>query len=149
LRQAESAQHTSQRHPVSHHEEIVIMNASRLVDPSAPKPAAHADLQEAIRRRAEEIYIRNGRIPGRDAENWAQAEKEILTEAVSSDRRAVVVRVKGVQYLGEYDAASADGYTPGEFAKGEPVPVRFDGDKMFVKRPNGKELETTIVKALG
>lgn len=114
------------------------------------RPAAHADLHEAIRRRAEEIYIRNGKIPGRDLENWAQAEKEIMSEAASPARRtAVVVRVNGVQYLGEYDPALSDGYTPGEFAKGAPVPVRFDGDKMFVKRPNGKELETTIVKTLG
>lgn len=125
------------------------MNTSRFVDPSAPKPAAHADLHEAIRRRAEEIYIRNGRVPGHDLENWAQAEKEIMSEAVGSGRTAVVVKVNGVQYLGEYDPALCDGYTPGELAKGEPVPVRFDGDKMFVKRPNGKELETRIVKTLG
>jgi hypothetical protein len=126
------------------------MKTSRPVAPSAPKPATHSDLHEAIRRRAEEIYIRNGRVPGRDLENWAQAEKEIMSEAASSARRtAVVVKVNGVQYLGEYDAASADGYTPGELAKGEPVPVRFDGDKMFVKRPNGKELETKIVKRIG
>jgi len=29
------------------------------------------------------------------------------------------------------------------------VPVRFHGDKMFVKRPNGKILETTIVNKIG
>ena len=42
-----------------------------------PWPAPAPDQHEAIRRRAEEIYIRNGRIPGRDVENWAQAEQEI------------------------------------------------------------------------
>jgi hypothetical protein len=36
-----------------------------------------------------------------------------------------------------------------EFGKGKVVPVRFAGNKMFVKRPNGKELETTIVKKIG
>lgn len=41
-----------------------------------PWPTTPVDRQEAIRRRAEEIYIRNGRIPGRDNENWAQAEQE-------------------------------------------------------------------------
>ena len=41
---------------------------------------APTDLQEAIRRRAEEIYIRNGKIPGHDLENWAQAEHEIMRE---------------------------------------------------------------------
>jgi len=111
-----------------------------------PRSSADSDLQEAIRRRAEQIYIRNGRIPGRDLDNWAQAEKEILGE---SRRTAVVVTVNGVKYVGEYDPASSGGYTPGEFRAGARVPVRFDGDKMFVKRRNGKELETTIVKKLG
>ena len=45
----------------------------------------------------------------------------------------------------EVAKAAADGYTPGEFAPGDPIPVRLEGDKMYVKRPNGKELETTIV----
>jgi len=114
-----------------------------------PKPA---DQDDAIRRRAEEIYLRSERIAGRDLENWAQAEKEILAEAAEraaaqpSHRAAIVVTVNGVKYVGEYDPASCDGYTPGEFAKGTPVPVRFDGDKMIVSRPNGKELEARIVK---
>ena len=60
-----------------------------------------------------------------------------------------MVTVNGVKYVGEYDPALSDGYAPGEFAKGTPVPVRFDGDKMFVTRPNGKELEARIVKAMG
>jgi len=116
-----------------------------------PQPSAPAGLQEAIRRRAEEIYVRNGRIPGRDLENWAQAEREVLNESAAfpARRTAVVVTVNGVKYVGEYDPASSGGYTPGEFGAGARVPVRFDGDKMFVKRPNGKELETTIVKKLG
>lgn len=127
-------------------------------DPQTPSawPTPSLDQHEAIRRRAEEIYIRSGRIPGRDLENWAQAEQEILQEsaqlqaAVNPARRtAIVVKVNGVQYVGEYTADSCDGYTPGEFAKGVPVPVRFHGDKMFVKRPNGKELETTIVNKIG
>ena len=105
------------------------------------------DLHQAIARRAEEIYIRNGRIPGRDLENWAQAESEILggLSEAAPRRTAIVVKWDGVQYVGQYDPNSSDGYTPGEFAAGSPVPVRFDGDKMFVKRPNGKQLETTII----
>ena len=117
-------------------------------DPQTPWPSPLLDQHEAIRRRAEEIYIRNGRIPGRDLENWTQAEQEIIHEVAehSVRRTAIVVKVDGVQYVGEYAIDSADGYTPGEFTKGVPVPVRFDGDKMFVRRPNGKELETRIVK---
>jgi hypothetical protein len=116
-----------------------------------PWPTAPRDLHEAIRRRAEEIYIRNGRIPGRDQENWAQAEQEIRREFADRPPRktAIVVRVDDAEYIGEYNPESCDGYVPGEFGAGASVPVRFHGDKMFVKRPNGKELETTIVKQTG
>ena len=110
-----------------------------------PGPTDH---HEAIRRRAEEIYIRNGRVPGRDLDNWAQAEREILQESAhpQTHRTAIIVKVEGTEYVGEYNPASSDGYLPGEFGPGASVPVRFHGDKMFVKRPNGKILETTIVK---
>ena len=115
-----------------------------------PWPVPTAELHEAIRLRAEEVYIRNGRIAGCDLENWAQAEHEILTESAASTRRvAVVVSVNGVQYVGEYNPQSADGYLAGEFAAGAPVPVRFDGNKMFVRRPNGRELETTVASKIG
>jgi hypothetical protein len=116
-----------------------------------PWPTGPVDPHEAIRRRAEEIYIRNGRIPGRDLQNWAQAEQEILQELAEHGprRTAIVVRVNGVEYVGQYNPESCDGYTPGELGTGAPIPVRFHGDKMFVKRPNGKELETTIVKKTG
>ena len=112
-----------------------------------PPPAQH----EAIRRRAEEIYIRNGRVPGRDLENWAQAEREIARESAQAHTRrtAIIVRVNGTEYIGEYNPVSSDGYLPGEFGPGASVPVRFQGDKMLVKRPNGKILETTIVKKSG
>ena len=96
----------------------------------------HLDLNQAIRRRAEEIYERNGKRPGRDLENWAQAESEILNE-LSSPRRSDI---------GEYNPTASDGYTPGEFRPGAPIPVRLDGDRMVVIRRNGKELETTIVQ---
>ncbi len=112
-----------------------------------PRPAPPVNQHDAIRRRAEEIYVRNGRLPGRDAENWAQAERDFRRESAERSPRktAIVVRVNGAEYIGEYNPASAEGYVPGEFGPGVSVPVRFHGDKMFVKRPNGKELETTIV----
>jgi hypothetical protein len=115
-----------------------------------PWPTVVADRHEAIRRRAEEIYIRNGRVPGRDLDNWARAEQEILREfgEQSVRKTAIIVRVNGTEYIGEYSPESCDGYVPGEFGAGTSVPVRFHGDKMFVKRPNGKELETTIVKQI-
>ncbi len=129
------------------------MKTSSSPNLSAPvTPDVAADLREAIRCRAEEIYIRNGRIPGRDVENWAQAEQEIRRETAVSEsvhRRAIVVKVNGVQYVGEYAQEAADGYLPGEFGSGASVTVRFEGDRMFVKRHNGKELETTVVRKVG
>ena len=108
------------------------------------------DLHELTRLRAEEIYVRNGRIPGRDIENWRQAEEEIRAEIDRASRRtAIIVRVNGVQYVGEYTRDAADGYSPGEFEPGAPVPVRLDGERMFVKRPNGRVLETKIVQKIG
>jgi hypothetical protein len=113
---------------------------------STPPP----DLQEAIRRRAEEIFMRTGKLPGRDLQNWAQAESEILREFSAASRRfAIVVRVNGAQYVGEYSPAASGGYHPGEFGAGAPVPVRFEGEKMFVIRANGEELETTVVNRIG
>ncbi len=107
-------------------------------------------LQEAIRRRATELFQRRGSLEGHDAENWYQAEAEILRESASNPvRRAVVVNVRGVVYTGEYDSTSADGYIPGEWKPGDPVPVRLAGDKLYLRRPNGRELQTTIVKRIG
>jgi hypothetical protein len=113
-----------------------------------PWPARPTDLPEIIRRRAGEIYVRNGSRPGHDIQNWMQAEVEILQEqaALFAHGSAVVVRVDGVQYVGEYRLNSSGDYMPGEFKHGDPVPVRFLDGKMFLKRPNGAELETHIVK---
>jgi hypothetical protein len=119
--------------------------------PAAKTPSPWpTDHHEAIRRRAEEIYIRNGRIPGRDVENWAQAEREILRESSPPPNRrtAIVVKVNGVQYVGEYDLASSDGYLPGEFGPGTAVQVRFHGNKMSIQRPDGSILETTVVQKI-
>jgi hypothetical protein len=116
------------------------------MEPPSNSPSNRLDLNRAIRRRAEEIYYRNGEIPGHDLDNWAQAESEILNELSSPRRNAIVVRIDGVSYTGEYNPTASDGYTPGEFRPGAPVPVRVDGDRMVIIRRNGKELETTIVQ---
>jgi Protein of unknown function (DUF2934) len=109
-----------------------------------------AYLQEAIRRRATELFQRGGAAEGHDAENWYQAEAEILRESAGNPaRRAVIVNVQGVVYTGEYESNSADGYIPGEWKPGDPVPVHLAGDKLYLRRPNGRELRTTIVKRIG
>jgi hypothetical protein len=116
--------------------------------PSHFKNPPADDLHEAIRRRAEEVFIRNGRVTGHDVDNWMQAEKEILQEAAANSARhpAVVINVNGIPFIGEYPTESAEGYAPGEFVAGDTVPVRFEGIYMFVQRPNGQELKTILVK---
>jgi hypothetical protein len=107
-------------------------------------------LKEAIRRRATELYVHSGAVEGRDAENWHQAEAEILREESSHPlRRAVVVNVEGVVYTGEYESHAADGYIPGEWKPGDPIAVRLTGDNLYLRRPNGRELQTTVVKRIG
>jgi hypothetical protein len=107
-------------------------------------------MQEAIRRRATELYQKGGAVEGHDTENWFQAEGEILRESATQlARRAVVVNLQGVVYTGEYDSTTAEGYTPGEWKPGDPVPVRLADDKLYLRRPNGRELQTTIVKRIG
>ena len=112
---------------------------------------SEGELREAMRLRAEEIYEKSGRVPGRDLQNWFLAEAEIRRETATCSPRkaAVVVKVEGVQYIGEYDSALAFGYTPGEFIAGDAVRVRFESGKMFVLRPNGQLLETTNVNTAG
>jgi DUF2934 family protein len=107
-------------------------------------------MQEAIRRRASEIFQRSGSMQDHDAENWYEAEAEILRESAGSPvRRAVVVNIRGVVYTGEYECTAADGYLPDEWKPGDPVPVRLAGDKLYLRRPNGRELQTTVVKRIG
>jgi len=108
------------------------------------------EMLEAIRRRATELYKQRGALEGHDNENWYQAEAEILRESAPHlVRRAVIVNVQGVVYTGEYESTSADGYTPGEWKPGDPVPIRLSGDKLYLRRPNGRELQTTVVKRIG
>jgi hypothetical protein len=107
-------------------------------------------LIDAIRRRATELYQSSGYVQGRDMDNWCQAEAEILRESgASAVRRAIVINLGGIVYTGEYDSVSAGDYTPGEWKAGDPVPVRLAGDKLYLRRPNGRELQTTIVKRIG
>lgn len=123
------------------------MKSEQLSHP--PIPVYAVDLHEAIRRRAEEIYLQSGRIPDRDVENWKQAEHEIMEQVAHRDRRAaIMVKVDGVQYVGEYHLDSSDGYVPGEIGVGASVAVRLEGDKMYVRRGNGKELVTRIVQKI-
>jgi hypothetical protein len=129
---------------------LAILNQQGGFDMARTSGNYSPQMQEAIRRRATELYHHGGAQDGHDTENWFQAEAEILRESATHlARRAVVVNVEGVVYTGEYDSTVADGYTPGEWKPGDPVPVRLAGDKLYLRRPNGRELQTTIVKRIG
>jgi len=107
-------------------------------------------VQEAIRRRATYLYEQAGAAEGHDEENWYRAEAEVLRESTLHHlRRAVVINVQGVVYTGEYECDAADGYLPGEWQPGDPVAVRIAGDRLHLRRRNGRELRTTIVKRIG
>ena len=111
--------------------------------------ARSPEVEEAIRRRAERLYEDRGRAPGHQVEDWLKAEAEVLREfelAQAPKPAFVMVRFEGAVYTGEYDAKRCDGYAPGEFREGAPVEIRFNAGNMYVKRPNGKELEMRIVR---
>jgi hypothetical protein len=114
---------------------------------------------DAVRQRAQELFEMHGRAPGHDLENWLQAEADVARQfataeeaiapsPVSPDRstRHIVVEVNHVTYTGEYCADSSGGYTPGEFARGAPVGIRFEEEYLYLKRRNGAELKTRIVR---
>ncbi|MGB8988486.1 MAG: DUF2934 domain-containing protein [Candidatus Sulfotelmatobacter sp.] len=118
--------------------------------PMAQKFKNSLELQKAIRRRAAELYWRGGAVDGHDVDNWRQAEAEILRETGAHlPRPAVVINLEGVVYTGQYDLAAADGYLPGEWKPGDRVVIRLEGEKLFLRRPNGRELETSIIKRIG
>ena len=102
--------------------------------------------EDAIRHRAQQLFELRGCTPGHEVEDWLCAEAELRRECASQKSAHVVIKLDGVTYTGEYDPANCDGYHPGELAAGAPTRIRLLQDKMFIQRPNGKELETTIVK---
>ena len=102
--------------------------------------------EEAIRHRAQQMFEQRGCIPGHEVEDWLRAEAELRRESASRKSAHVVINLEAVTYTGEYDPANCDGYHPGELAPGTRTRIRLVQDRMFIQRPNGKELEATIVK---
>jgi hypothetical protein len=107
------------------------------------------ELRELIARRARELWEQRGRADGHAEEDWLQAETEVLQarqREAASKTCFIVVKFAGSVYTAAYDTEHCEGYRPGELRKGTPVPVRLADDKIYIKRPNGKELEATILK---
>jgi hypothetical protein len=116
----------------------------------SPASSGSAQRREDISQSNIQVYEISGQADGRNAENCYRGEAEVLREStLQSLRRAIVVNIEGVVYTGEYDCGLADGYLPGEWKAGDPIAVRVEGDKLYLRRPNGREMETTIVKRIG
>ena len=112
-------------------------------------PGAEAELRDAIVRRARELWEQRGRVDGHAEEDWLQAEAEVRRERETAVRPClayIVVRAGKCTYTGEYDLARCDTYKPGDLARGAELTVRFEGEKMHIRLPNGRELETRVVK---
>jgi hypothetical protein len=62
-----------------------------------PWPTTPIDQHEAIRRRAEEIYVRNGRVPGRDPKTGRRPSRNARES--SQARRTAIIVVNGTEYV--------------------------------------------------
>jgi hypothetical protein len=121
------------------------------VEPSAAPESSQADteLRKAIARRARELWEQRGRVDGHAEEDWLQAEAEVLQSqkhAASPKTSFIMVKFAGSLYTAAYDPEHCDGYRPGELRKGAPVAIRLTADRLYLKRPNGQELEARILK---
>ena len=62
--------------------ENVELQASHIQPHAEDSSANHAANHDEIRRRAFEIYLERGGLPGRELEDWLQAENEFETAAL-------------------------------------------------------------------
>ena len=108
-----------------------------------------SDPRHAIRPRAQGRQ-EGGEQGELDLEDCNEAEAEVLRESGTCQTRAsVVINLEGVVYTGEYDFATSGDYMAGEWQAGDRITVRLAGDRMYLRRPNGRELETQVVKRIG
>ena len=62
--------------------ETLELHASPIQPHAEDTSANHAPNHDEIRRRAFEIYLERGGLPGRELEDWLQAENELETAAL-------------------------------------------------------------------
>jgi len=58
----------------------------------------------------------------------------------------ITVKAGDLVYVGEYTPMFFG--KPGDWIIGDPIDVRFDGNNMLLKKPNGKELKAKIRKRI-
>jgi len=56
------------------------------------------------------------------------------------------VQIGNMVYVGSYWPRWRWSYTPTDFIENNPVEARFEGKHMYLKRPDGKELKTEIIR---
>jgi hypothetical protein len=56
------------------------------------------------------------------------------------------VQIGDMVYVGSYWPRWRWSYSPTDFVVNDPVQVKIDGKHMYLKRPDGKELKTEIVR---
>ena len=58
------------------------------------------------------------------------------------------VEVGEMVYVGSYWPRTIWSYSPTDFIVNDPVQVKIDGKHMYLKRPDGKELKTTVLQRI-
>lgn len=56
------------------------------------------------------------------------------------------VELQGIAYLSRREAYWRWSYEPTDFVVGDPVEVRINGNTLFLKKPHGGELKTSIIR---
>lgn len=58
------------------------------------------------------------------------------------------VEIEDMVYVGSYWPRTCWSYSPTDFVVNDPVQVKVDGKHMYIKRPGGKELKTTLIQRI-
>ncbi|MCE9625974.1 MAG: hypothetical protein K8R69_11085 [Deltaproteobacteria bacterium] len=77
-----------------------------------------------------------------------QKDGTTVTTPTTSEEKHYFISVQAgdLVYVGEYTPMFYG--KPGDWIIGDPIDVRFDGGKMILRKPNGKELKTKVVKRI-
>jgi hypothetical protein len=69
-----------------------------------------------------------------------------VAAAIDWETFHISVQKDNLVYVGDYLAKRKGSYRPGDLIVNDPIAFRIDGDKLILKRPNGEELKTKLVK---
>ncbi len=73
--------------------------------------------------------------------------KTVTTPTTTEEKHYFITVQSGdLVYVGEYTPMFFG--KPGDWIIGDPIDVRFGGNKMILRKPNGKELKTKIQKRI-